>query len=126
MKKEKIEQPQTKPKQENVIKRWYKLCEPNKRDWALQIITYVLYAIINALMAIFAAKTINCLYNHDWSGAFFWLGVEFLDILLRNIFMHFEYCYYAKVYGQINKTLCGKISPNNYSMFYNIEKWYRQ
>lgn len=25
-----------------------------------------------------------------------------------------------------NQTLCGKISPNNYSMFYNIEKWYRQ
>ena len=25
-----------------------------------------------------------------------------------------------------NQTLCGKISPNSYSMFYNIEKWYRQ
>ena len=25
-----------------------------------------------------------------------------------------------------NQTLCGKISPNNYSIFYNIEKWYRQ
>lgn len=25
-----------------------------------------------------------------------------------------------------NQTLCGRISPNDYSMFYNIEKWYRQ
>ena len=25
-----------------------------------------------------------------------------------------------------NQTLCGKISPNSYSIFYNIEKWYRQ
>lgn len=25
-----------------------------------------------------------------------------------------------------NQTLCGKISPNCYGMFYNIEKWYRQ
>ena len=25
-----------------------------------------------------------------------------------------------------NQTLCGKISPNSYSMFYNVEKWYRQ
>ena len=25
-----------------------------------------------------------------------------------------------------NQTLCGKISPNSYAMFYNIEKWYRQ
>jgi ABC-type transport system substrate-binding protein len=27
------------------------------------------------------------------------------------------------VYGQ---SLCGKITPNSYSIFYNIEKWYRQ
>lgn len=25
-----------------------------------------------------------------------------------------------------NQTLCGKISPNSYGMFYHIEKWYRQ
>jgi ABC-type transport system substrate-binding protein len=25
-----------------------------------------------------------------------------------------------------NQTLCGKISPNAYSIFYNVEKWYRQ
>ena len=25
-----------------------------------------------------------------------------------------------------NQTLCGKISPNSYSIFYNIDKWYRQ
>ena len=25
-----------------------------------------------------------------------------------------------------NQTLCGKINPNSFSIFYNIEKWYRQ
>lgn len=25
-----------------------------------------------------------------------------------------------------NQTLCGKISPNSYGMFYHVEKWYRQ
>lgn len=25
-----------------------------------------------------------------------------------------------------NQTLCGKITPNSYSIFYNIDKWYRQ
>lgn len=25
-----------------------------------------------------------------------------------------------------NQTLCGRITPNSYSIFYNIEKWYRQ
>ena len=64
-----------KKKQDNILKRWYKLCEPNKKDWALQIISYGLYAILYALMAIFAAKTINCLYNGDFKGAFIWLGV---------------------------------------------------
>ncbi len=96
-------------KQENILKRWYKLCQPNKFDWAMQIITYSLYAIINALMAIFAAKTINCLYNSDFSGAFFWLAVEFLDILVRNVVYHLEYYYYGKVYSKINRTLCSKI-----------------
>lgn len=96
-------------KQDNIIKRWYKLCQPNKRDWFLQIFTYAGYAVFYALMAIFAAKTINCLYNSDWKGAFFWLGVEFLDILIRNIFKHMEYHYYGKVYGQINKNICMKI-----------------
>ncbi len=25
-----------------------------------------------------------------------------------------------------NQSLCGKVSPNSFSIFYNIEKWYRQ
>ena len=40
----------------------------------------------------------------------------------------FPYIFLYRETGSViyNQTLCGKISPNAYSMFYNIEKWYRQ
>ena len=40
----------------------------------------------------------------------------------------FPYIFLFRNIGSVvyNQTLCGKISPNAYSMFYNIEKWYRQ
>ncbi len=75
----------------------------------MQIFLYVLYAIIYSLMAIFAAKTINCLVEKDWKGAFIWLGVEFLDILVRNVVYHIQYLYYGKHYGYIQKNVTTKI-----------------
>lgn len=59
----------TKVKQETLIKRWYKLAEPSKNLWLWQIFLYVVFAGIYASMTIFAAKTIDCLYNSDWKGA---------------------------------------------------------
>lgn len=98
-----------KNKQENLFKRWYKLCEPDKKVWFFQIFFYVLYAGLYASMTIFAAKTINCLYNSDWKGAFIWLAVEFLDIALRNLSYHCQYIFYAKHYGIIRKNITSKI-----------------
>ncbi len=60
-------------------------------------------------MAIFAAKTINALVEQNWTEAFMWLGVEFADILLRNIFLHFQYIIYCKHYGHIRKNITSKI-----------------
>ena len=98
-----------KDKQENLFKRWYKLCEPNKKVWFFQMFFYVLYAGIYASMTIFAAKTINCLYNSDWKGAFFWLAIEFLDIMLRSLAYHCQYIFYGKHYGIIRKNITTKI-----------------
>ncbi len=96
-------------KNENIIKRWYKLCQPNKTAWTLQILCYIIYAVIYASMTIFAAKTINCLYNANWQGAFFWLGIELLDIVLRNYILHLEYKCYCKVYSSIRLNITKKI-----------------
>ena len=40
----------------------------------------------------------------------------------------FPYIFLYRNTGSVvyNQTLCGKISPNSYAIFYNIEKWYRQ
>ncbi len=99
----------TKVKQENVFKRWYKLCQPSKKLWFFQILFYICYAVIYTLMAVFAAKTINCLVEHNWKGAFMWLGIEFADILLRNVFLHLQYVFYGKHYGHIRKNITVKI-----------------
>lgn len=60
-------------------------------------------------MTIFAAKTIDSLYNHDWKMAFTWLAVELIDIILRNIVCHLQYVVYAKHYGIIRKNITTKI-----------------
>ncbi len=100
---------QTQEKQENLFKRWYKLCEPNKSVWFWQTFFYVLYAVIYALMTVFAAKTIDCLYNGDWQGAYIWLAIELVDIIARNISLHAQYIFYAKHYGIIRKNITRKI-----------------
>lgn len=99
----------TKVKQENILKRWYKLCEPSKKLWFFQVTFYIIYAVIYTLMAVFAAKTINCLVEHDYRGAFMWLGIEFADILLRNVFLHLQYVFYGDHYGHILKNITTKI-----------------
>ena len=99
----------TKVKQEDLFKRWYRLCEPNKWMWFWQTFLYVVYAAIFALMTIIAAKTINCLYNGDWQGAFTWLAVELANIIIRNIVLHIQYIFYAKHYGFIRKNITTKI-----------------
>lgn len=105
-----------KVKKENIIKRWYKLCEPNKKYMTLQILSYAIHAIIYALMTVFAAKTIDCLYNGDWKNAFIWLGIEFLDILVRNLVLHYEFWCYGKIYGGICKTITSKICDKVFSV----------
>lgn len=60
-------------------------------------------------MTIFAAKTINCLANGDYNGAFFWLIMELADIWLRNISLHFQYKFYGKHYGIIRNNISTKI-----------------
>ena len=86
-------------KQENILKKWYRLCEPNKKFMTLQILSYAIHAILYALMTVFAAKTIDCLYNGDWKNAFIWLAIEFADILVRNLVLHYEFWSYGKVYA---------------------------
>lgn len=94
---------------DNIIKRWYKLCEPDKKVWFWQIFYFVIYAIFLTILTIFAAKTINCMYKQDWKGAFLNLGLELATIIIRNIAMHLQYHYYAKNCGIIKENVTQKI-----------------
>ena len=48
---------------ENIFKRWYKLCQPHKFYWFLQILFYSGYSALLAVLTIFAARTINAMYD---------------------------------------------------------------
>lgn len=98
-----------KNKKDNILKRWYKLCEPHKGYWATMIITYMLYAGFLAVVTIFAAKTINCMYEKDWTGAFTYLGIELFCVLARLLAMHIETVYYGKMYGYVRRNVTLKV-----------------
>lgn len=98
-----------KEKKPNLLTRWYKLVNPHKGYWFLQTFFYVCYAAIYAVMTIIAAKTINCLYNADWHGAFVWLSIEFANVFLRNICLHMQYVFYGKHYKIMRHNISAKI-----------------
>ena len=94
---------------ENIIKRWYKLAQPNKGAWAGQIITYIIYTTCLFLLTIFAARTINHMYHQEWKLAFINLGIELFLIVARCIAIHFEFIFYAKTYGSVQHNVSKKI-----------------
>lgn len=98
-----------KNQKDNIIRRWYRLAEPNKRIWFWQIFYFVVYAVLLTVFTIFAAKTINCMYAKDWKGAFFFLFLELMTIVIRNISLHLQYKYYAKNYGWVRENVTRKI-----------------
>ncbi len=98
-----------KEKKDNIIKRWYKLAEPNKKYWVMQIIFYTIYAVLLSIITIFAAKTIDYMYKENWVWAFTFLAFELGNIILRNLAYHIQYIFYTKQYGYIREKVTGKI-----------------
>ena len=98
-----------KRKKENIIKSWYKLCEPSKPLWIGQILTFCGYTVLLAIMTILAAKTINYMYEENWTMAFVYLGLELASIIVRQLFYHWEYVFYVRIVAQIKRTVTNKI-----------------
>ena len=94
---------------ENIIKRWYKLCEPHTGYWFGQIISYTFYTVFLSIITIFAAKTINCMYTGNWVMAFVNLGLELLTIVLRCISLKFEFYFYGKQHKAIRRNMAKKL-----------------
>ena len=103
MKKEK------KQKKENILVRWYKLCQPSKGAWIGQILSFTVYTVFLTLITIFAARTIDCMYNGDWNGAFLNLFIEVATIVIRNLAIHVEYRFYGRQHVVIRTNIAKKI-----------------
>ena len=93
----------------NIFSRWATLANPHKGLFAGQIIFYSLYTILFTLITVFAARTINCIYNKDWSGAYLNLGIELSTIILRNVFYHIQYKFYCKQVAHIRYNVASKV-----------------
>lgn len=115
-----------KNKSENILKRWYKLAQPHKGYWFWQIFFYCCFAIFLTVLTIFAARTINCMYAGDWTGAFINLAIELATIVLRNVFQHCQYYFYGKqiryIENVINKKVYKKIISCDTSSLKKISK----
>lgn len=96
-------------KQPNIFSRWWRLAEPNKKYFAGQIIYYIIYSVFLSVITIFAARTINCMYEEDWTGAFINLGIELLTIVIRNVAIHYQYICYGKQVRHIRNVTSKKI-----------------
>ena len=99
----------TNEKSENIFKRWWKLTNPHKGYFAGQTFFFIGYTIFLSLITIFAARTINCMYAKNWSGAFLNLGIELLTIIIRSISLHFQYYYYTKQLSYIRYGVAKKV-----------------
>lgn len=96
-------------KSENIFKRWYKLCEPNKVYWFLQILFFSIYTSLLAVITIFAARTISAMYAENWRIAFLNLGIELITIAVRTLMLHFEYLVYGKQIKHIRLVVANKV-----------------
>ncbi len=96
-------------KEENILKKWYKLAEPSKAYLTLQILTYSFYAVFYTITSYFAAFTINSLYEGNWKMAYIYLAIEFLLILLRNVMLQLEYKFYGKNHVVVRCNIAKKI-----------------
>lgn len=96
-------------RKDNIIKRWYKLAEPHKGYFLGQIFFYSVHTIFLAVITIFAARTINCMYAEDWGGAFFNLAMELVTLIIRNLGMHTQYFFYNKQVKHIRLGVANKL-----------------
>ena len=94
---------------DNILVRWWKLTEPNKAIFAAQIIFNVVSMVLSTVLTIFAARTINCMYDGDWKGSFIYLGIELGTLLVAAFTMHMQYYYYTKECSHIRLLVANKI-----------------
>ena len=115
-----------KAKSPNIFVRWYKLTQPNKWFWFLQILFFVGFTSLCVVQTVFAAKIITSMFNNQWNLAFLNLGLELLIIIISNVSYHLEYIFYGKQIKTIRvnvfKKVYNKIMSCENKSFDNLSK----
>lgn len=104
------------------LKAIFTLTKPHKLYFTLQAICYFLHVGCKILEPIFTAKVVTCLTELDYAGAYVFLCLDILQVILRNVFAHGNYVFYKKNYNFqymdmqkkfINKLMNAKLSNFN-------------
>lgn len=86
---------------ENIImlKRWYELARPRKKDFIIQFVTALICNISLMIAAIPAANVITSLRDLNYNSAYFWLAIGFINLFIRQIFWLINYLNIASLIG---------------------------
>ena len=94
---------------DNIFQRWYRLSNPHWGYFFGEALFCVVYYVLLSVMTIFAAKTINCMYEGNWTGSFIFLGIELATIVLRNLAAYLTYKFYCLQIQHIRLNVAKKI-----------------
>ena len=85
------------------------MAEPHKGYFIVDLIAYCIAVILLSVATIVAAKTINCMYEGDWNGAFFNLILEIVIMVVRNLMYHLTYETYVRNNRHIRLNIANKV-----------------
>lgn len=88
---------------------WYALCKPNKKYFALQILSASITAVPYVLEPIFAANVLTALVNGLYNNAIMWLVIALATLVVRNLIWHFNYWNWSRLIGDSYRRINGRL-----------------
>ena len=92
---------------------WYALCNPNKKYFAIQIITAMLTAILYVIEPICSAQVLTFLVKGLYESAMIWLLITLGFLVIRQLIWHYNYWNWSRLigysYNKINARLYDKV-----------------
>lgn len=108
------------------IKSIFKLAKPHKLYFFLEWLFHLLHISCKIVEPIFTANVITCLTVGNYKGAYLYLILDIVQVVVRNIFAHLNYHYYRLNYNHqymhMQNLMINKLSKASTSNFEHTPK----
>jgi len=91
------------------LKSIFKVSKPHKMWFSLEIIFRIIYVIGKLLETVIAAEVLSKLVVEDYRGAYLFLTLEIVLVIVRHLFCHFECIAYRKNYNYMYMNMQNKV-----------------